>query len=137
MVVNSIGTIADLKNGSFDWNGKIEAKGGLTDGHKLPAAWAMPEGKYWFAEIKVPFAELGISPPHPGELWGLNVAVNRAKPWAILAPATKGTAFSNTATFPVLECSGSGGALCSTDRNGKCPVRQWRAQRAGFQSRPE
>lgn len=56
IVVNSLNTIYDAKNGNAQWNGLTRSAAG-------------PDGDGWSAEVALSFKELGVSPPKPGVVW--------------------------------------------------------------------
>ena|GEM_PF-906608 len=58
-IVNSLGTICEFRHGNTEWDGDVEV-----------AAASMHDA--WTVEMRIPFAELGIS-PKIGDVWGLNV----------------------------------------------------------------
>lgn len=91
VVVNSLGTIADLRDDDWAWNSRAVAKAGKIAGDALPASWSMPDGRYWFVEVAISAEDLGVSRIVSGSEWSVNCAVNRPKPWAVLAPTMGGT----------------------------------------------
>jgi len=99
IVVNSIGTVTDLKDNDPKWNGNFITKTSSIDSGKLPN-WGLG-GAYWFAEMAIPFSQLNTKPDEK-QVWGINLAVDRAAPWASLAPL-KGTGdFADTSLFSKL-----------------------------------
>ncbi|MCD6359372.1 MAG: hypothetical protein J7M38_00825, partial [Armatimonadetes bacterium] len=64
LVVNSVPALFDARDGSATWDGEWQA-GASTD------------DRGWTVEIRVPFATLGVPPPPPGTIWGLNVCRER------------------------------------------------------------
>lgn len=56
IVVNSLNTIYDMKNGDAKWNGVARSAAGL-------------DGDGWSAEVALSFKELGVAPPKPGVVW--------------------------------------------------------------------
>lgn len=98
VIINPLGTVADLRNGNLDWSGEYAVAPGRISGGQLPANWGMSVGDYWFVEVGVPFSTLEVDSPKPGDRWACNVAANRAGPWAMLAPC-KSKVFADTKCF--------------------------------------
>ncbi|NLY00532.1 MAG: hypothetical protein GXY83_30930 [Rhodopirellula sp.] len=66
-VFNSAAVVYDVRCGQKDWNGKMSVK----------TAVASDE---WTAEAAIPFADLGVSTPKPGETWLGNFCRDWARP---------------------------------------------------------
>jgi hypothetical protein len=98
VVVNSLGTVADYRNGSVLWNGSVSAGAGRVEGAALPEPWRLAGGRVWLAEIALPWADLGIAAPAPGLILKANAAVNRPTPWAVFAP-TSGRSYAEPERF--------------------------------------
>ena len=64
LLLNSLGTQCDLKHengkGDMAWNGAWTVKTAV-----------LPDG--WSAEIAIPFADLGVAAPTPGDIWRFNL----------------------------------------------------------------
>lgn len=61
LAINQIGTKYDGFCGDMSWNGDWQA-----------VTYTDPDGKYWSAELFIPFGELGIDPTS-GDWWGFNI----------------------------------------------------------------
>jgi len=96
-VVNSLGTLADLKDNDVQWNGNIRASASHILGRELPKEYGL-RGRYWVAEFEIPFNELDVARIKPGDRWTMNIGINRAEPWASLA-ALSSTAYAETKAF--------------------------------------
>ena len=91
IVVNAIGTVADYRDGDSAWNADIVAVAGRLSPADAPPDWALPPTGCWLVEIALAFSCLSPSPPAAGDVWSANVAANRGKPWAVLAPTIGGS----------------------------------------------
>lgn len=89
-VVNPLGALADFRDGDITWNGSTMVAAGEADATDLPTEWGLGSGRYWFAELSVPLADLGAEVPRPNEPWAINIAVNRGGPWACLGRTVQG-----------------------------------------------
>ena len=98
VVVNAIGTVADYRDGDIAWNAEVVTGVGRLPAADAPSAWSLPADDYWLVEVALPFSDLGDAPPEPGDVWSANIAANRSKPWAVLAP-TIGKGYSQPDKF--------------------------------------
>jgi hypothetical protein len=101
-IVNSEGTIQDARANNFRWNGAIDAAGGADDGAGLidpvlAEGLTLP-GRWWLAEMALPWSVLEIETPAAGEVLRINVGVNRPLPWAVLGP-TQSSSYADEAAF--------------------------------------
>jgi hypothetical protein len=74
--------LSNLKGAGYDGAGGPEFGRWGTD-KRWNAEWqsvAKIGRKGYVMEVAVPFAELGVSPPKPGDVWGLNVGRTRSGP---------------------------------------------------------
>ena len=126
--VNSLGALADFRNRDKAWNGSLGVTAGEMPEHALPPEWGVGGERYWCARLRLPFAELGVAPPQPGEEWHVNLAVNRHGPWATLAPI-RGDSFAETKAFPALRFLPPDSPFCQLTSLGD--VRSGRAQVTG------
>jgi|GEM_PF-6267561 hypothetical protein len=94
IVVNSIGTIYDAKAGNAKWNGDYEIANRM-------------EGNWWVCELKIPFAEFGLSAPAQGESWKMHVARDWKNPFVFTSLADT-AAFSDHKTMPRFVFGGAG-----------------------------
>lgn len=83
----------------------VSAAGSLLDGighdntwQARGARWAAHSGEgSWSVELLVPFADLGVDPPSPGDVWGLNIWRNNyasaegQSQWSCTAPSSEHT----------------------------------------------
>ncbi len=106
-ITNSAGVTADLKNDSLEWNGPFKVAAGESRSADLPAQWSLPEGRYWFAEMAIPYSSIAAKAPGSTSRWALNAVVNRNGPWSVLAEKSV-KRFSEISTFPTLVFAGAG-----------------------------
>jgi len=88
-LVNSVGTLQDLRNNDATWDGAARAAGGPADAGALPAP-ALDGERFWVAELAVPCADLGVERLAAGDVLTVNIAGDRGRPWAVLAPTVGG-----------------------------------------------
>jgi hypothetical protein len=67
VVVNSAGVVYDSRSAKKDWNANVAT------------ATAIDE-KGWTLVLRVPFADLGVSEPKPGDVWRANLSHNSSRP---------------------------------------------------------
>lgn len=96
IVVNSIGTIYDIKSGKKDFDGNYEIAN-------------LIEGAWWVCEMKIPFRALGAAPPKIGDKWRMHIARDWKNPF-VFASLSDCMDFSNAATTPIWTFGGHVGA---------------------------
>lgn len=77
---NSVGTKWESRGQDGSWDAPWDFRATVHEGR-------------WEAELRLPFASLGVPPPQPGEVWGFNLCCDRQTPWRELlswAPLQKG-----------------------------------------------
>lgn len=99
IVVNSIGTVYDTQGGKMAWNGNY-------------AIANIIEGNWWVCEIKIPFRELSVKPPSPGDIWKMNLARDWKNP-TVFASLSDTQSFSDVNTMPDFVFGGSSDAVQS------------------------
>ncbi len=86
VVCNSIGTIYDARNGTPAHNGRYEVAN-------------LIEGVWWVCEMKLPFRELGMPVPKPGDTWRIHFSRDWKNPF-VFASLADSTDFHDPATTP-------------------------------------
>lgn len=86
-IVNSIGTIYDIRDGKVDWNGNWETVSGM-------------EYPWWTIEIKIPFKDLGLLNPKNGEKWRMNICRDWQNPQAFTSLADT-SSFADIRNMPI------------------------------------
>lgn len=72
--VNAIGTVFDRLGADRSWGGRWEIKAGRGQSADAPSGRSHV-GSFWCVEMALPFADLGVSLPQPGEHWLINCCV--------------------------------------------------------------
>ena len=86
LVCNSIGTLYDAFDGNDKPNGTYEIAN-------------LVEGIWWVCEMRLPFKELGMAPPKPGEAWRVHFSRDWKNPFLFVSLADS-TDFHDPATTP-------------------------------------
>ena len=86
LVGNSIGTIYDAVNGNAKHDGNYQVAN-------------LIEGIWWVSEWKIPFKELGLPAPKPGEAWKMHFSRDWKNPF-IFASLSDSTDFHDPKTTP-------------------------------------
>lgn len=84
IITNTLGTITDLKNNDPAWNGQFTIAAGTEFTNQLFKKWGL-NNLYWFTEMAIPFAQLDSTSEITKD-WTINLAIDRASPWASLSP---------------------------------------------------
>ncbi|MBI4024509.1 MAG: hypothetical protein HY360_05975 [Verrucomicrobia bacterium] len=100
LVFNSLDAHYDSKDGDPSWNGNWRSRS------RVSAA-------EWEAEAVIPFRELGVAPPRPGEEWQFNFGRNWSRPSAFTT-VTFNLAYSDVTRFARFVFGGTNVAVRAT-----------------------
>ena len=84
IIVNALGTVFDRRGARKEWGGSWRIAAGKGTQATLPSG-VEHSGEFWCIEMALPFADLGVPMPKPGETWRVNFCVDGQRP-LVLAP---------------------------------------------------